>query len=405
MPIATRAVGYPHVETQRVGIAAAAAESPIRTAGTVHRFSISTLDITGEKIYISLNVMGIERHTETVVTDSISLPERDLLKRVVELYIETGRPVSSLMLKRFYGLDTSTAGIRNILHTLERKGYLYKPHVSAGRMPSDAGYRLYVNDIKNISRLSGKIIEEIRRKIGQDLNDIREVMLRTSHLLGELTNYMGFMVGVFYSMHIVERLRIVQLEGNHGLLVLSLLPPQERKVLVVFPKRYRPHIIDRAVQIINERVTGVPLAEAPRRLENFMKDGSGIEREITEAVRSEAEYLFDLAYDVRYSFKGLDKSTDVPELENPRVLRNLLRIMGEPHLMLSAMRNRLNKEMVVTIGRENGFDEFADFSIVTHRFNTVDYSGLLGVLGPTRMSYQLVLALLNATAEELRFQA
>lgn len=341
---------------------------------------------------------------KTITVHDISLPERVLLKRVADLYIETGRPVSSRMLKRYYGLEASTAFIRKVLHVLEEKGYLYKPHISAGRIPSDAGYRLYVDDIQNINLLSSKVVRDIRRRIGQDLNDIREVMLRTSYLLGELTNYMGFMLGLFNYSHCVEKLRIVQLEGTAGLVILTLQPRQERKVLVRFPKRYRPHIIDRAVQIINERVAGFPIGEAPERLENVTKDGIGIEREIAQAVRDEAEYLFDLSYDLQYSFKGLDNPADLPELREPRVLRNLVRIMGERHLMLNVMRNRLNHEMIVTIGRENGFEELVDFSIVTHRFSAGDHRGLLGVLGPTRMSYQLVLALLSATAEELRFQ-
>ncbi|HUV37773.1 MAG TPA: heat-inducible transcriptional repressor HrcA [Patescibacteria group bacterium] len=341
---------------------------------------------------------------KTITVHDISLQERKLLKRVVDLFIETGRPVSSLMLKRHYGLETSTAHIRKSLHVLEDRGLLYKPHVSAGRVPSDAGYRLYVNDIRNINPLNGKVVEEIRRKIGQDFNDIREVMLRTSHLLGELTNYMGFILGVFNCGHVVEKLRIVQLEGTAGLVILTLEPQQERKVLVMFPKRYRSHIIDRAVQIINERIAGYPLTAAPRRLEDVARDGIGIEREIAQAVRNEAEYLFDLAYELRYSFRGFDRPADLYELKDPRILRNLVRIMGERHLMLSVMRDRLNEEMVVTIGRENGFEELADFSIITHRFSAADHNGLLGVLGPTRMSYQLVLALLSATAEELRFQ-
>jgi heat-inducible transcriptional repressor len=210
------------------------------------------------------------------------------------------------------------------------------------------------------------------------------------------------MMGVFDSPHVVERLRIVQLEGSLGLVILTLRPPLERKALVAFPKRYRSHIIDRAVQIINERIAGFPLAEAPERLDNVMKDGAGIERDIAQAVRDEAEYLFDRAYDLRYSFKGFDKPVDFPELEDPRILRNLVRIMGERRLMLDVLRHRLNREMVVTIGHENEFEELADFSIVTHRYSTADCSGLLGVLGPTRMSYGLVLALLSTTAEELR---
>lgn len=335
----------------------------------------------------------------------ISKPEREILKKLVDLYIDTGRPVSSQMLKRHYCLAASSAHIRKVLHVLEEKGFLYKPHVSSGRVPSDTGYRLYVDDIRSISHVSGRIVEEIRRRIGQEYNDIRDVMQRTSQLLGEITHYMGFMLGVFNFFSIIEKLRIVQLEGDIGLVVLTLQPQQERRVHIRFPKRYMPHIIDRAVDIINERIAGYSLAEAPDRLDTVLKSGIGIEREIAEAVRGEAEYLFDCAYDLRYSLKGFGKSIDLPELEDPRVLRNLVRIMGERSLLLDVMRNRLKSDMMVTIGRENEFEELEDFSIVTRRFSTTDCSGLLGVLGPTRMSYHLVLALLSATAEELHRQA
>ena len=336
-----------------------------------------------------------------IINSNVTLYEFDMLKDVVDLYIQTGQPVSSRVLKAVYRLNVSTAKIRNILHRLEERGYLFKPHVSSGRIPSDLGYRVYVDGIKAYNPLSRRLTDEIERKIGQDWNDIRDVMSRTSRLLGELTNYMGLIMGVFHSSSIVERLRIIQLERNRGLVVLTLVPDRERRVYVAFPKRYQSNILDRAEQIINERIAGHPLERAPERLESFLRESAGIEREIAEIVTAEAEYLFDWPYDLKYYFKGFEHSTEIPELTDSRTLQRLVKFMGERALMLRVMKNRLGHELMVTIGRENEVEELADFSIVTQSFTTSDCGGLIGILGPTRMAYSRILSLLKRMAEEL----
>jgi heat-inducible transcriptional repressor len=324
-----------------------------------------------------------------------------MLRNVVDLYVETGIPVSSRRLREAFGLDISTANIRNMLHRLEEKGFLYKRHVSAGRIPSDIGYRVYVNDIKPHGRLDRNVVEEIKRKIGQDCSEVRDIMSRTSRLLADLTSYMGLILGIFYSHGLVDRLRIVQLEGNLGLVIVYLRQGRERHVSIEFPKRYPLYIIDRAVQMINERIAGYPLESAPEHIEAFLKDSAGLEREIAQAVVEEAEHLFNWAYDINYYFKGLDRSFDLPELNSTRVLQNLIRIMGERNLMLKVMRNRMKHDSLVTIGSENELEELEDFSIITHKFNAGECEGLLGILGPTRMTYGLVLSILQKMAEEL----
>jgi len=328
--------------------------------------------------------------------------EIKMLNYVVELYIRTGVPVSSRMIKRFHRLKDSTANIRKMLHNLEERGLLYKPHVSAGRVPSDLGYRRYVDGMKTASPLGGIMVESIRMRIGQDWNDVRDLMTRTSRLLSELTNYMGLIMGLFVEGSAVERLRLMQLDGGKGLLLLTLHPTNERRVYVELPKRYPVRVVERAMQIINERISGYPLEEAPARLAGFLKDGAGLEREIAEVVYRESEYLFDWPFSLSYCFLGLERSPTLLELSDPRILQSLVRIMGERHLMINAMKRRLGDETKITIGRENEMDELNDFSLVTRKFHIDRYDGLLGILGPTRMQYGRVLSLLAGMAEELQ---
>jgi hypothetical protein len=133
-----------------------------------------------------------------------------------------------------------------------------------------------------------------------------------------------------------------------------------------------------------------------------LREAAGTERDIAEAVSREAEYLFDWPYDFKYYYRRTDRLIDNQEFSNPKILQNLVRLMGERSIMLGVLKNRLVSDVSVTIGKENRIRELEDFAIVTQRFRTADCDGLLGVLGPTRMSYRLVFALLDRTAEELQ---
>ena len=325
----------------------------------------------------------------------ITSSEIKMLNYIVDLYIRAGKPVSSRTIKRHYRLGDSTANIRKILHTLEQRGLLFKPHISAGRVPTDLGYRTYVDNIRTASRLNRLTVDTIRLRIGQDWSDVKDLMGRTSQLLSEMTNYMGLIMGLFVSSSVVDKLRIVQLDGRRGLILLSLSPDQERRIYVEMPKRYPPRVVERAVQVINERIAGYSLEKAPERLAGFL-------REIAEVVSREADYLFDWPFNLSYCYMGLENPADQPELSNPRILRNLVKIMGERHFMLNAMKRNLGDEVSITIGSENELRELNDFSLVTRKFHMSEYDGLLGILGPTRMHYSRVLSLLVKMAEELQ---
>lgn len=327
--------------------------------------------------------------------------ESGMLRSVVDLYIETGKPVSSKMLKKRFRFQSSSANIRAILHRLESKGYLYKPHVSSGRVPSDAGYRLYVDGIGRIGKPARRVIEQLKSRMGRNRGDIRGVMTTTSRLINELTSCVGLMVGVFGPGGRVGRLEMIQREGNRALVVLRTEDGGERMVEVEMDRRYRPRVIERAVQIINERVAGCPLDEAAARLAGCAREYTGPDREIAGTVAGEADYLFGGTYDLEYYLGRTDSTEDIPEMQDPRILRSLVALMGEKSLMLRAMRNRFGRGVMVTIGAENEIEELKDFSVVTRAIPAGRCEGLLGVLGPTRMSYRSVLSLLDGMAREL----
>lgn len=330
--------------------------------------------------------------------------ESELLGLLVDLHIDSGRPVSSRMLQRRYRIPFSTAQIRGLLHRLEEKGYLFKPHVSAGRVPSEAGYRRYVDTLGSAAMPDRRLVEAIRARLGRDRDDVRDVMMRASRLIGELTSCMGLMVGVSGPGGTIERLRIVQREGTRAIVVIGITGGRERAVEIDLGRRHRSEIITRAAQIMNERIAGYPIEEAHERLTGYLREGSGIEREIAASVAAESLYLFSGDYDVEFYFDALDSSGAGAELADPRVLTSLVRLMGRKSLILEALKGRFGRGTVVTIGRENRLGALEEMALVTRALPGGHCEGLLGVIGPMRMSYRLVLPLLDGTARELQRQ-
>ncbi len=327
--------------------------------------------------------------------------ESATLRRIVDQYIETGEPVSSKALKRRHALSESTANIRIVMHALEDNGFLYKPHVSSGRIPTDAGYRYYVDNLRDFEKLSRSVLKKINDRIGRDMGDLRDIMLKTSRLLGEITSYMGLIMGVYQSYGVVTRLEISQDIGTRGLIVLKLSSGVDRSVYIDFAKRYREHILHRASLILNERISGCPLDEVSSRLNDLVRESAGIEREITSIILNRAANIFDWPFEFKYYLEGFDFSKRTTEFRDPDFLTRLVAIMGQRHLMLDMMKKRMTEGFVITIGGENSLAELKNFTVATRRFGEDDRKGLLGVLGPTRMSYKLVVPLLTHMANEL----
>jgi heat-inducible transcriptional repressor len=327
--------------------------------------------------------------------------ESQMLRSLIDLYIETGKPVSSKSLKKRYRLRSSSANIRSILHRLEEKGFLFKPHISAGRVPSDMGYRLYVDGIDRPGKPDRRFMEQLRARMDSDSGNMRGIMSTTSRLISELTNCVGLMVGVFGPGGRVGRIEMVRREGSRALVILRTVDGRERMAEVELDRRYRPGTVDRAVQIINERIYGCPLDEASARLAGCAREFTGPDREIAGAVAVESDYLFGGTYDLEYYLRRTDRADEMPEMRDPRILRALVTLMGEKNLLLRVMRGRIGRGVMVTIGAENDLAEMKDLSIVTRAIPAGRCEGLLGVLGPTRMSYRSVISLLDGMAREL----
>ena len=203
------------------------------------------------------------------------LSERELrvLEAVIQSYVETAEPAGSRTLTRRFGLGVSPATIRTTMSYLEEKGYLFHPHTSAGRVPTDKAYRLYVDGLMRIrplpSSAQAKLEEEMRGSGGT----IETILRRAAQTLGVLTQELGVALGPSIDLVVLERLDLVRVASDKLVLVLTLRGGAVRTVFVEVPSGIAETALTEVAVVLNERLAGHPLAEIKRTLSERLRDG------------------------------------------------------------------------------------------------------------------------------------
>src|SRR5438876_960557 len=183
---------------------------------------------------------------------SLNDRERQVLEAVIETYVETAEPAGSRTISKKFGHTLSAATIRNTMSDLEEKGYLYHPHTSAGRIPTDLAYRVYVNSLMRPSQVSASDSHQIREELAER-NAVDQILERAAQVLGVLTKELGVAAGPSLDEALLERLELLQAGSDRLLLVLTLKSGVVRTIFVEVPSRMAPEIVVQVAVVLNER--------------------------------------------------------------------------------------------------------------------------------------------------------
>ncbi|HYF39614.1 MAG TPA: heat-inducible transcriptional repressor HrcA [Gemmatimonadales bacterium] len=335
------------------------------------------------------------------MSEHLSARELRVLEAVVQTYIETAEPAGSQTIARRFGLGVSPATIRSTMSELEDKGYLFHPHTSAGRIPTDRAYRVYVDAIMRLSPPSDLEQHKLRAELTGTRPAVEEILRRAAQVLGVLTQELGVAVTPALDQVVLERLELVQVSSERLLLVFNLKSGVVRTIFVEVPGVLAPNSVQQVAQILNQRLSGLTLKEIRATLPERLRDaGNSPEgRELLNIFIAEGDGLFDLSNEENAVVLGSAQMlAEQPEFASNVRMRELLRLTEGRDLLKQALESRRQRGLSITIGAENPDTRLSDFTLVTSSYEAGGLKGVIGVMGPTRMPYDKIIGLVEHTS-------
>jgi heat-inducible transcriptional repressor len=332
--------------------------------------------------------------------------EHAILEAVIRTYVETAEPAGSRMVARRFPLGISPATVRNTMSDLEEKGYLFHPHTSAGRVPTDLAYRLYVDSLMRRQPLSARERVDIRRQLesGGEGAAIEHLLRRAAQVLGLLTQELGIAVTPRLDEATLERLDLVPIHEAKVLLVLTLRAAGVRTIYVDVPAAIPPSTLASVARILNERLGGLKLREIRATLPERLRDTAPLEdpgaAELLNVFVQGADELFvgPGAPDADLHLGRASVLAEQPEFSSGERLRGLIELTERRDLLTQMLGRRPGNGLHVTIGMEHGDPALSEFTVVTSEYRSAGLKGVIGVIGPTRMPYERVIALVESTS-------
>jgi len=333
--------------------------------------------------------------------DQLNERELKVLEAVVQTYIETAEPAGSQTIARRFGLGVSPATIRHTMSELEDKGYLFHPHTSAGRIPTDRAYRVYVNEIMRLAPPTREARDALQAELLGSRNAVEAILRRAAQVLGVLTQELGVAVAPALDEMILERLELVAVSSERLLLVLNLRSGVVRTIFVEVPGRLRPETVQDVARVLNERLAGHTLQAIRATLPERLRDATGVDggRELLNIFLAEADGLFDLSDERNAVVLGSAQMlAEQPEFASNARMRDLLRLTEGRDLLREALASRRQTGVSITIGAENPDARLSGFTLVTAAYEAGALKGVIGVMGPTRMPYDKIIGLVEHTS-------
>lgn len=332
--------------------------------------------------------------------------EREVLKALVQDYIQSGEPVASGPLLHRHDLDCSPATIRSVMGDLEALGFLEKPHASSGRIPTERGYRLYVGTLLKVKPPSTSDRDRIERLAHETL-DVSALLEGTADLLHSLSHHAGVVTTPRPTVDPIRQLEFVRLRENRVLAVFVSSAGIVTNKLVQLERPLEPGDLERAANYLNEKLQAAGeagLAAIRERVLGDMRADQTALHDLLRNVLALAEQTLAAAPGVeRVLVDGEESFLDAPEFSDVQKARLLLRAFAEKDRILRVLDRVLAaQEVQIYIGAESEFASIPDVSVVAAPYGRGEHVlGTLAVVGPTRMNYARVIPLVDLTARQI----
>ena len=326
--------------------------------------------------------------------------KKKVLQAIVEEYINTAEPVSSNALISKYGLECSSATIRNEMADLEKKGLLDKMHTSSGRVPSAKGYRYYVDELLKDDNISLEEVKYISDKLETKVNEIEDLTKITANTISEITHYTTVTIGPKAEEQIIKEIKFVLLGSRMILAVIMTDTGMVKETIIKFDEDVNEKQVETINYMFNNKLKGKPIETINQPLEEYlyneMKGMVGVIKPIITQIK---KVLFE---ENEIHLQGARKELDLPEFNSLQVAKNFMNILDEKELIADMLNSGFAEDINVYIGGEDEKEQLKDFSVVTfkHKIGNKDM-GTIGIIGPKRMDYSKVISVMKYISKKL----
>jgi heat-inducible transcriptional repressor len=339
-------------------------------------------------------------------TAELTEREKSILRYVIHQFILTANPVGSRNLSKKYDIGYSPATVRNVMADLEISGFLGHPHTSAGRVPTDLGYRFYVNSLMEEQQLTKNEVDFIDSHFDQLNADTDEILKITSSILSSLTSQLAYVSYPKLGNAILEKIQLVAISNSRLLVVISIKSGMIRTITLEVEAGLDKNKLSNIQRLLNERLAGLSFAEIKKSIHERVKNISN--KDLKPVIRVFLESVGDIFNDVITNedsiITGAKNLLNQPEFADHKSISSIIELIEDKDIIIHVMDKKTSNNqgaVSVTIGSESNEEKLNDYSIVVKEYNVGQVLGSIGIIGPKRMTYSHEIASVVQMAEIL----
>lgn len=324
--------------------------------------------------------------------------EKEILRDVIHYFILTATPVASKYISQKHGAGLSPATIRHVMAQLEDFGFLNHPHTSAGRVPTDKGYRFYLDSLVSLDALTEEELAQISAGLDSSLAS-GDLLSDASKLLSKVSTQLSLVSAPYLGDAVLTRIELVSLNSSKILVVISLETGLIKTIVLEVESGVDPQKLAKINSLLNERLSGLRLSEIRGTI--LERVGDYADEEVIGRVTSMSQRIFaDLPETDKVHIGMPQGLLSHPEFELPANLRGILEILGDENVILHILeKSDRDEPITVRIGTENDNEKLKDYSLITARYEVGGVSGTVGIVGPRRMQYSRLIPLVDFVAK------
>lgn len=313
--------------------------------------------------------------------------KRKILESVIKDYVETAEPVGSRAIVRRHALNVSAATVRNEMADLEEMGYLEQPHTSAGRIPSQKGFRYYVDCMMQSEVLSDEELDLLQKYLQEQAQEWQQVFYSVGQFLSQVTNYASFVILPPVKISQFQYLQLLPIDSGQALVLLVTDVGIIMHRRIDIPEDIQPEDLQAISNLFNRALRGRRLEDIYRSDLQLLREELKDRRRVIDRTLDTVEALLSQTGEEKVFISGALNILREPEFKDLEKIRRILMIFEEDELFKDVIPQEVSNTVDICIGRENESEEMQQMSVVFAGYHTGREMGRVGVIGPVRMEY------------------